>query len=504
MFPSLTVFPEALAHLRALAADEEDYQADVLQARQYDAGVQFVHLTERLREFLGGDVDNTIEDYDRLRLNICRTVVAAVVERLIVSGFDTDEEGVSVAVVGEDGTESTTTEKPLASWAWRTWQRNRMDAKQRRVHEACVRDSESFVIVDWDSVNGMARFTPHLRYVDQSLTTHTGADVGEGCKAFYRNDDADQDLLYVTKRWTEVYYEAGQRKQRQRLTMYYPDRVEKYAGTASNWRPIQDEGDLGWPIVWQDSVGAPLGIPVAHFRVSSGMEAREAWPAQNAINYLCVLELTAGDATAFRILIALGWEPRDADGNPLPIAPGTWVGTMKADGKVEVVDPADISGISNLVEAWVFRAAMATDTPVSRFITTKAIASEGTQKQQDGPLVNKVRGRQGEIGNSWEDCLMIARRLENTFGVGGLDERPMFSTTWEPAEVRDEDAELARAAKKQSLQIPIEEIWADLGYPADKIALWKAQADARREEEMALATKQPSANGNGVPFGRVQ
>jgi len=511
-----TPSPETIARLSSLAEEESDYQRNIIKARDFHEGRQFVKLTERLREFLGGtdvgSLDDSASDADRLRVNVTRIVTTAVTERLLVSGFDSNEQGIAKPITDETGAPKTDpltgdplteTVKPVAAYAWQIWQANRMDAKQARVHLACCRDSEAFVIVDWDNVEQRPRFTPHVRYVDQSVTTSTFADVGEGCKAFYQNDDPDQELLYVTKRWVEVTWQGMTRQQRQRLTVYYPDRIEKYSGFTASWQPVQDEGDAGWPIPWLDSAGLPLGIPVAHFRSSAGMEAREAWPAQNAINYLSVLELTAADMTAFRILVALGWEPVDANGDPLPISPGTWVGTTNKDGKVQDIPPADIGPISNLIEGWVSRAAMVTDTPVSRFIFGKQVAAEGTQKQQEGPLVNKVRGRQGEIGNAWEDCIKIALRLANTFGSAGMDDTALVYAKWEPAESRDEGAELDQATKKQSLGVPQEQIWAELGYSQEKIAQWKANAEARRQEEMELAAKQPPAtNGKAPAFGR--
>jgi hypothetical protein len=511
-----TPSPETIARLSSLAAEESDYQLSILKARAYHEGRQFVKLTERLREFLGGtdvgSLDDSAADADRLRVNVTRIVTTAVTERLLVSGFDSNEQGIAEPITDETGAEKTDpltgeplteTVKPVAAYAWQIWQANRMDAKQARVHLACCRDSEAFVIVDWDNVEQRPRFTPHVRYVDQSVTTSTYADVGEGCKAFYANDDPDQDLLYVTKRWTEVMWQGMTRTERQRLTVYYPDRIEKYAGFTASWQPIRDEGDVAWPIPWLDKAGAPLGIPVAHFRSTAGMEAREAWPAQNAINYLSVLELVSADQTAFRIFLAFGWKPVDDDGNPLIIEPGRFLGSPNKDARGEAVDPADISPISNLIEGWVSRAAMVTDTPVSRFIFGKQVAAEGTQKQQEGPLVNKVRNRQGEIGNAWEDCIKIALRLANTFGNAGLDDMALIYAKWEPAESRDEGAELDQAAKKQSLGIPQEQIWAELGYSQEKIAQWKAVAEARRQEEMELAAKQPPAtNGKAPAFGR--
>lgn len=458
---------EQTAYLQALAEEESDYQRDVMQARQYDAGQQFVALTDRLRAFLGGNVGDTSADWKRLRLNVCRIVLTAVAERLMVAGFDSDE---------------TADAKPVAAWAWKVWQANRMDAKQRRAHEAALRDSETFIIVDWDNVNKRPRFTPHDRYIDATV----GGD-NAGCKAFYRNDDPDQDLLYVTKRWAEVDYAKGQRTVYQRLTVYYPDRIEKYRGTPGAW------GDPIEVVAWLHRDGTPMGIPVAHGRSTAGMEAREAWPLQNAINKVLVDLMAESDVAAFRILAAFGWRPVDKRGNPLTIEPGTWVGSENKDARMEVVQGSDLSQSLNVLDALIYKVATVTDTPVSRFIATKQVAAEGSQKEQTSPLLNKVRNRAGELGNMWEDALHIARRLENTFGKGGLDETVSLSTTWDALDVRDEAAELKRAETYDKLGVPLDIIAGVLGFTPAQTRAWQAEKDARRA--MAAQITQQATQG---------
>ena len=483
MLPSsmtLPTSPERIAFLSAETDDEAGYQADILQARDYDAGRQFVALTERLREFLGGDTANDDEDYKRLRLNICAIFLSAVVDILIVSGFDTDEVPREVPDVDERGQPTTKLIKPVAAWAWLIWQRNRMDAKQRRVHEATLRDSESFVIVDWDNTSKRPRFTPHTRYIDVSLTTDTGADVGEGCRAFYRNDDPDQDLLFVTKRWTEVFHTPqGQRQTRQRLTVYLPDEIRKYAGYPGAWKPTQDADDEPWPIPWLHKDGTPLGIPVAHFVSSAGMEAQEAWPIQNAINKEFVDLMTESDIAAFRLMAAFGWKPVDRDGNPIEWKPGTIIGTENKDGRLEVFEGGDLSRFMNVIEGLMYWAAMVTGTPISRFVTTKQVSAEGSQKEANAPLLTKARNRQGEIGNGWEHAMYMAMRLENRFGTGGLDETAFLQTQWHPLESRDETAELQRATLRKELGMPIALIAAELGLTPEQTAAWEEEAEAR-------------------------
>jgi hypothetical protein len=478
---SIPTSPETLAYLSHLAEDEEEYQAAILQARRYDAGQQFVALTNRLRQFLGGDTSDTSADYKRLRLNVCRIVLAAVVDRLTVTGFDSDEQPQEAPAVDERGQPTTRLIKPVAAWAWQLWQQNRMDAKQRRVHETCLRDGESFVLVDWDNTTGRARFTPHQRFVDGSLDGDN-----DGCRAFYRNDDSDQDLLFVTKRWVEVFYDqAGRRITRQRLTIYHPDRIEKYSGFPGSWQRVTDDPGEPWPIPWRDTRGRSLGIPVAHFRSSAGMEAREAWPMQNLINKVLVDLAAESDIAAFRILVAFGWKPVDSAGNPLSIEPGRWLGSEKPGASMEVVQGVDLTQFVNVIESLMLWTAMATDTPISKFITTKQVSSEGTQKEQNEALLTKTGQRQGEQGNGWEDCMSIARRLENTFGRGGLDEGAQLYTGWKSLIARDETAELERAKLRKELGMPIRIIGKELGMTEEEIMTWEQDANARAEQAQA-------------------
>lgn len=462
---------ENQAYLAARYNDEAAYQREIMQARRYDAGQQFVALTARLRMFLGGDANDNSADYARLRLNVCRIVLSSVVDRLILAGMDSDERPVQLRDPGGE----TRTVKPVAAWAWRVWQQNRMDAKQRAAHEAVLRDSEAFVLVDWNNAQQRPRLIPHQRYVDGDM----GGDAN-GCKAFYRNDDPDQDLLFVTKRWSDILVSGGSRTSRQRLTIYYHDRIEKYAGLPGAWGEVKDDPAEPWPIPWLHRDGSPLGIPIAHGRSSAGMEAREAWPLQNAINKVFVDLMAESDIAAFRILAAFGWKPVDKRGNPLPIEPGTWVGSENPNGTIQEIAGADLSQFLNVIDSLMFKVATVTDTPVSRFIVTKQVAAEGSQKEQSGPLLNKIRNRSGELGNMWEDAFSIARRLENTFGTGErLDETAQLSAQWEPLEARDEAAEIAKAEAYDRLGLPLALIARVLGLTPEETAAWQAEKDRR-------------------------
>jgi hypothetical protein len=496
MFPiTLPTSPETIAFLTAETNEESDYQQEITQARDYNEGRQFVALTKRLRQFLGGDTANDSEDWKRLRLNICHIILSAVVDRLIVAGFDTDEAPRETPAVDENGQPTTKLIKPVAAWAWNIWQRNRMDAKQRRVHESALRDSEAFVLVDWDNASKRPRFTPHQRFVDVSTSAH--ANVGEGCRAFYRNDDSDQDLLFVTKRWTEVLHlPGGTRQTRQRLTAYLPGEIRKYAGFPGAWKPTQDNDAEPWPIPWLDKQGQPMGIPVAHFISSAGMEAREAWPIQNAINKAFVDMMEESDRSAFRIMLAFGWKPVDSAGNPLEIAAGKWMGSEKAGATAEAIPGGDLAQFMNLIDSLMLKAAIVTDTPTSRFITTRQVQAEGSQKEGNEGLLTKTRNRESEMSTAWAHAMYIAMRLENTYGKGGLNEDAFITTTFEPLEARDELAELQRATLRKALGMPIQLIARELGMTPEDASLWIEQAAQAQEQAIALAqAAKPVATG---------
>jgi len=471
-----------LAYLAWLAAEEKTRQKNVVLARDYYDGEQDVRLTERQKEFLGFNADE-----ERFAINYCSTVVDAVVERLEVSGF-------------------TSASDQVAGEAWRWWQLNRMDEVAQSVHLGAVRDGEHFVIVDWDQEEGRPRFIPHPRYTDPQV-----GGTGFGCKAFYPNDNASQPMLCASKRWTETVEEEGTgRRTRQRMTVYYPDRVEKYVLGSSGtyqvgWQPIEDEGDTGWPVAWVDRSGKGLGIPVVHFR-NPGLETElwDAIPLQDAVNKTALDILAAADVCGFRILVAKGFmpttdgaAPESDGGNYISVFPGAWV-AIPADAELDPLEGTDLKPMLAALDSWIMKLAQVTDTPPARFQITGQIARAETLKAQEGPLLAKVAARQVRFGNGWEDVLERARRIANTFGSQGLDEAALISTEWAPAETRDEREFIETLGLKvEKLRIPLERIWAEAGYSQEEIAEMK-----ETEEYQARAAMQEMARvGLGAMTG---
>jgi hypothetical protein len=462
-----------LAYLNWLAGEEKARQKNIVLARRYFDGDHDVPLTERQKEFLG------FSDSGRFAVNYCGKVVGAVVERLLVAGFKS-------------------VDAEMAAMAWQWWQANRMDEVQGTVHEGAVRDGEFFVMVDWDGALGWPRIISHPRYTDPQVK-----GTGFGCKAFYPNDDPSQPMERASKRWTEtVIDDRGQRQTRQRMTDYYPDRVEKYVlatrgGSQAGWEEYAEEDGGVWPLAWKDQAGRPLGIPVVHFR-NSGLKTElwDAIPVQDAVNKTALDILAAADACGFRVLVAKGFiptrdgKPPENDGsNYLQIAPGSWIAVPK-DAEVDPLEAADLGPMLEALDSWIVKLGLVTDTPVSRFRVTRQVAAENTLKQQEEPLLAKVRRRQTSFGNSWENVMYLGRRLANTFGGAGLDEGVLVETQWEPAETRDEKERIETIGLKvEQLRIPLEVAWAEAGYSQDQIEEMKGTDEYQARAAMREMAK---------------
>ena len=363
-----------LAYAAWLAEEEREQQDNVVLARRYYDGDHDVKLTERQKKYLGHQLDDS-----RFALNYCPTIVNAVWERMLVKGFG-----------GEDDA--------FAQVAWEWWQANRMDEKQMKVHRDAVTDGEHFVFVDWDEDANRPVFLPHERYTDPMVD-----GSGFGCKAFYPDDDPNRPMEKASKRFTEkIVHDNGRRETRARMTVYYPDRVEKFVRDTSDesgWGPLEVEGEP-WPLPWVDQAGQPLGIPIIHFKSPKlRSELWDAIPPQDLINKTALDILATADAAGFPIRLAQGWTPtsdglppEDDGSNYLEVFPGCWI-TAPADAKTDIIPPADVKGLVETLDSWIIKLAQVTDTPVSRFQMTRQVAAEDTLKQQEAVLLAKVRAR---------------------------------------------------------------------------------------------------------------
>jgi len=416
------VLPTDVAFAHWLADEELDRQRNVVLARNYYDGFHDVRLTERQKEFLGY---NTSDGW-RFALNYCNIVVDSVVSRLLLHGVS-----------------SSTGDEALDKWSRQLLKENRIDATQNTVHRAGMRDSESFLLVDWDAEGERARMSFHPRYTDAMVD-----GTGYGCKAHYPEDDPTLPMLYASKRWTEQRQADGQTKAVRRMNLYWPDRVEEYEidgrGSEINWKEVGQKP-------WIDATGNGLGIPMFHYRAPSGQsELWDAVPVQDAINKTALDILALADTNAWGFIIAKGFSPTtdgkapESDGsNYIKIHPGMWVGPVPPEGDIKRLEGEDLGPLLAVLDSLIFKLAQVTDTPISRFQVGLQVRAEGTLQQMEEPLIAKVREAQVVFGNAWEDAVLVALRLQNLWGesVGDDIEEVQFESDWEPPQTRDKMAE---------------------------------------------------------------
>jgi len=457
-----------------LSSEEVKEHKLVALARRYYAGDHDVKLTERQKEWMQQH-GSTV----RFTVNHCPTVVDSVVERLNVIGTNTPD--------AEQGAED-----EAGGWVWRMWKRNRMDAKQRTVYRMAERDGEAFVMVDYDQARGQVRWLPHQRYVDESA----GGD-GYGMWMEYPQGDMMQEPERAVKQWSETYVdERGKEQVRVRRTVYYPDRIERYVrGRGGEWEPFEETAEDGTvtpsKVAWVDGAGRPLGIPVAHFYVPGRTSAlSEIIPLQDMLNKAWLDIMAAVDTTGFGMVATLGFipttdgRPPESDGsNLMKIAPGQWFGTLKppSEAAIQQINPASLQPLLETEDRIVVRIASVSDTPLSRFMTSRQIAAEGTLKQQEAPLLAKCKERMTLYGNAWEDVFAVSMRLAVHFGGEELDPDLTVEVVWDEIETRNDMAYRQALLMEKQMGVTDDKLQEKLGYTKDEIAAF------RRRNLLAIA-----------------
>jgi hypothetical protein len=469
-----------LAYAAWQAEEEKERQRNVMLARRFYDGDHDVKLTPRMLEFLG------ISDDNEFTMNVCRTVVEAVTDRLIIADVNTSEKG---------------DDQPVATWASDVAKAVHLPALQMDVHTGAARDGEYFVFVDWDAEKLQPRFTPHWRYCD--LQVDEDAD-NFGCKAHYPDDDTTRPLQYVSKRWIE---DLGNGRTRNRATLYFPDRIEKYEVIGGALMEFQDDTDTTWPLPWVRSDGTPRGIPIMHWRNTSELrpEHWDAIGAQRAFNKTVLDIIATGDTTAFRIFVAIGWQPT-TDGQPLKgdgsnaarLAPGQIIGTLRtpAEASFQAVEGSNNAPLLEQGDWILGKIGLITSTPQTRILPTRQVSSAESQKEQNESLFAKCRKRQNLYDAAWRECFDMARKLANDFGNAGIDETVQFVLSWEPLQARDTADERDEWRVKKELGIPQEVIWQEMGYSNEQIQAMKG-TDEYKAKLNVMQTGMVADGGEG-------
>lgn len=504
-----------------LLESERAYQKELVRFVDYLNGDQRAYLDERMSEVLGTDADGTPPEF---RLNVCKTVIRAVTERLQLSGFTTNlpetQGGADNAADGGDAqSDAATPDAGATAWEW--FNKNHLDAVSDRVHKQTLAAREYFVIVDWDSENKIPRATSTPRFIG----TEAGGD-DFGCIAVYENDDPDGGkLLQVIKRWREnITNEDGTTYARQRMTIYFPNRVERWVTSKlAQWEhyidtsAAADEQANSWRVWWTDNGkedGNALGIAAIHFRnVDGESDLSDVVSIQDLINKVLIDLAAAGDLTAFRIYKAFGIN-MTTDGQPLAedksnqllLSPAMVVGNASkkpTDASFEAIEGANLDNLINLLKNLLVWLAMITDTPLARLQVTGQIASDKTLQGQELPLIAKIKARQKVLGASWENVFNLMLKLWNLYNKAeAFEAGTTLTVQWVDAKVLGDAERVNNAAVlAEKLKIPLVMAWRKSGQFTEDEITAMIESDEYKATLKALENGAALGGGFGADTG---
>jgi hypothetical protein len=440
--------------------------AEYTDHRAYYDGKQGVKLSDRMKLVLR-------VPENEFSANFCASVVHAMTDRLKVTGFD-------------DGSGADSDAGDLLGWLNGVMDTNRFDGLQVGVHESVAILGDSYVIGEFDESLG-ADGGVRLAHNDASLI-----------RVQYDPNDANR-MLWASKRWTvgDITY----------LTVYYPDRIERWisrSGSAA-WQPrIVDDEE--WPTPWLLD-GQPAGIPVVHFRnrarYGQGVsEIAGIKGLQNNANKTLVDLMAVLDTNAFSPVYTVDIaKPRGS----LNVHPGAvWQFRSTAaegrQGTVGTLPPVDPNGILQSFDKLVEIIGAVTSTPTHLIWKTDQFPSGEALKTAEAPLLAKIENRQTLLGNAWEYAMRVAWTVGKLAGLSTPDWTEI-NAVWHDPSPRSESNHLASLEAKERLGVPRTQLWREMGYSEDQVALMiAAQEDERaRESNIGAEILRRASEGQGTP-----
>lgn len=483
-----------IAYLSWLSSSDVEEQAWVRTLREYAAGEHPLYITDRMQEFVGLKARDSEHPYAH---NLCQLVIDAVTERLEVTGFE---------AAGDPPENPPANSLSVLAQGW--WEANRMDAEQDVIYEAACRDGDTFLIVDWD-----VRENKPVWYQNDAY------DGTQGVALHY--DPSTGDALFAAKKW-QIYDPYNKAMNgRTRMTLYFPDRVEKYISSIGNntgiggsqWEPFYDVQGEAWPIPWLDSAGQPLGIAAIAFENPGGSEISQLVPIQDMLNKADIDLIAATDVAGFRILWASGVPPQtDAttgDEKSITLSPGKMIRLTDPSAKLSSIEPIDPGLLIQSSKYWIESAAGITRTPQYLFQAIGADQPSGESlKQQEIGLVHKCQRRQKVWGNAWEDVIYLSAKLYDMYNAPAHIPAEL-QTQWEDAAMTESD-DVIELRAAQTLQayvaagLPLEAGLQRVGWSEEDIeeAMASKQAESERQQVTlgaALARAQRQFDQNTPP-----
>lgn len=424
----------ALSEFRALA---NDYTV----ARDYYNGKhRLAFATEKFRTTFGS-LFSAFSD------NLMPTIVETPRDRLKLDSFTIADEKAQKQIV-------------------EIWRRNRMKKRAGEVHLDSLIEGDSYVVV-WPDEEGVPILYPNRasRIVIQYDDEQPGY-ITKAAKAWITND------------------------KQARVTLYYPDRIEKYItrGKVQGGLPDRQTAFIPLDTDTEDpEMGNPYDkVPVFHFgnRTSIGALGRselgDSIPLQDALNKTIADMLVGSEFYGLPQRWATGLEDMNESeaAARYRLMPGGVWGSTNKDVKFGEFQTGDLNQFVTVINDFRREIARVSRTPLHYFTMEGNMPSGESMKTADGPLIAKVEDRQTSWGMVWSDVMRFALQVS---GINDTEPEPV----WIDTTPRSESEQIQNAATKvDKLGLDRATALKEIGYSDEQIeAIQKA-----KKEEAAEAT----------------
>lgn len=381
--------------------------------------------------------------------NWCEIVVDAPVERLAVEGFRFGNE-----LPGDDS-------------AWDIWQSNGLDSESVMAHTEAVKDGRAYILVGPDEYEtGYPSIT--VEHASQVVVEHAPGNRRIRLAALkkWRDDDG---------------YEYA--------TLYLPDRIWKWETKEATKYPPTDGVGRNWvPRAGEESGRNPCAplVPVIPLYNNPTMlgdgrsDLKPAIPLQDAINKELADMLIASEFGAYIQRWATGLTvDTDSDGIPtkateLMAAASRLIVSESKDTKFGQFEASDLNNYVVAIAMLLQHLAAQTRTPPHYLLGQIVNVSGDALKAAETGLVAKVKRKQIDFSDSWEEAIRLALKLKG----GKQPEKPMNAETiWRDPEFRSEGELVDAALKRRALGVPLEAIWELIGASPQQVKDWAAKLD---------------------------
>lgn len=346
--------------------------------------------------------------------------------------------------------------------AWRMWQTNLLDAESEQVHTEALKTGVAYVSV-WFGDTGGALIVPE--HPGQTIVAHEPGTRRRRRAALKRWLDPDLGEWFAT-----VYLPAAIWKFRRPKD---PD---------AKWQPRVVPGE-DWPLRNTLGVVPIVAFPNRPNMLTGGVsELRGVTDIQDRINAALFGRMLAMEYAAAPQRFVTGIQlEEEADGTPIePFEVAfdrVWT-SENPDTRFGQFQESDLAGYIKAVEQDIQHLAAITRTPPHYLLgQSGAFPSGESLKATETGLVAKVRRQHQYFGEAWEEVIRLGFAVE-----GDPRSKEMAAETiWQDPESRTEAELLDAATKRHSLQVPLPQIWEDVGYTPQQIERFAEQRASEPE-----------------------